>query len=431
MKYNGGKYVIKTVQYRLKTSARLTKYFDSMYSESHVWLNTGIKARRAGLSVFDTNKIATICQGIPQVWVHGAIKEGHKMEGCTHVKYGKKVYPLYSNMPLGKKSKGNMYFPKCGAPFKLQKGRLPGTSQSYKIVDVTNNADRERQFELHVTIREHVPDRVCTGIHAGIDMGGKHTLVVAKSDGRIEMITLREKDTIRNIARIQKKMSHCKLHSHKWCTLHAQLQSIYRKMGNRQTDKLRKFAKKLFAQCDKIIMEGMNLRTMTTKGPGQKNKNRLMRQSKCGEARALLAQQALQHNTEYAEIDPKYTSQQCCVCGSTNTWRDGSRFRCHECGVVQHADVNAAFNILFTFYAVQWSKRAQAVYSLQAKAGMVLRGKIHLATLTIPSVVGDVMAGTGCPKDGRQTPANKEHLMEAPLDGNSPTSAVRQAVISL
>ncbi len=353
MKYNGGKYVIKTVQYRLKTSARLTRYFDSMYSESHVWLNAGIKARRAGLSVFDTNKIATICQGIPQSWVHGAIKEGHKMGGCTHVKYGKKVYPLYSNMPLGKKSKGNtVYCPKCDKPFKLQKGRLPDTLQSYKIVDVTNNADRERQFELHVTIREHVPDRVCTGVHAGIDMGGKQTLVVAKSDGRIEMTTLREKDTIRNIARIQKKMSHCKLHSHKWWTLHAQLQSIYRKMGNRQTDKLRKFAKKLFAQCDKIIMEGMNLRTMTTKGPGQKNKNRLMRQFKCGEARALLAQQALQHNTEYAEIDPKYTSQQCCVYGSTNTWRDGSRFRCRECGVVQHADVNAAFNILFTFYTV-------------------------------------------------------------------------------
>ncbi len=62
---------------------------------------------------------------------------------------------------------------------------------------------------------------------------------------------------------------------------------------------------------------------------------------------------------------------------------------------------------------------------------MVLRGKIHLATLTIPSVVGDVMAGTGCPKDGHQSLTNKEHLMESPLDGNSPTSAVRQAVISL
>ena len=245
-KYMGGKHIVKTLRYRLKTSTKLTKYFDSMYSESHMWLNAGIKAWWVGLSVFDTMKIATLCRTIPQAWVRGAILEGHKMEGCSHVKYGRKIYPLYSAVPLGKKSKGDVvYFPRCNTPFKLQKGTLPDTSQSYKIVDVTNHSDKERQFELHITIREHVPDRVCTGIHAGIDMGGKHTLIVGKSDGSIVMLTLREKDTLRNIARIQKKMSHCKLHSHKWRTLHAQLQSVYKKMGNRQTDKLRKFAKKL------------------------------------------------------------------------------------------------------------------------------------------------------------------------------------------
>ena len=430
MKYKGTKYVIRTLQYRLKTSARLTKYFDSLYSESHMWLNAGIEARRAGLSVFDTNKIATICQGIPQAWVHGAIREGHKMEGCSHVKYGKKIYPLYSNMPLGKKSKGDtVYFPKCGIPFKLQKGRLPVQSQSYKLVDVTNNTDKERQFELHVTIREHIPDRKCTGIHAGIDMGGKHTLVVGKSDGTIAMLTLREKDTMRNIARIQKRMAHCKLHSHKWRTLHAHLNSIYKKMGNRQLDKLRKFSKKLMRQCDKVIMEGMNLRTMTTQGPGQKNKNRPMRQSQCGKARSWLAQEALQYNIEYMEINPKGTSQQCCMCGSTNTWRKSSKFRCYNCGVSCHADVNAAFNILFAFYAVQWSKRVQAVYSLQNKAGMVLRGKIHLGTCMIPPGVNDVMAGTGCPKGGLYSSTDKGHLIGAPLNGGSPpTPVVTQAV---
>ena len=289
MKYKDGKYVIRTLRYRLKTSSRLTKYFDSMYSESHMWLNAGIEARIAGLSVFGTNKIATLLQTIPLAWVRGAIREGHKMEGCSHVRYGRKVYPLYSNAPLGKKSKDDVvYLPRCNIPFKLQTGRLPVQSQSYKLVDVSNNTDKERQFELHVTIREDVPNRVCTGVHAGVDMGGKHTLIVGKSDGTIAMLTLREKDTLRNIARIQKRMARCKLHSHKWRGLHAQLQSIYKKMGNKQKDRLRKFSKKLMRQCDKVIMEGMNLRTMTTKGKGQKGKNRKMRQSKCGEARCFI-----------------------------------------------------------------------------------------------------------------------------------------------
>ena len=90
-------------------------------------------------------------------------------------------------------------------------------------------------------------------------MGGKHTLIVGKSDGTVAMLTLCEKDTIRNIARIQKKMSGCRRGYHRWRTLHAQLQSVYKKMGNRQIDKMHKFSKKLMRQCDKLIFEGMNL----------------------------------------------------------------------------------------------------------------------------------------------------------------------------
>ncbi len=422
MQYRGEKYVIKTLQYRLKTSSKLTKYFDSMYSESHIWLNAGIEARRAGLSVFDTQKIAAKLRTIPQTWARGAIREGYKLENCRYVRYGRKTYPLFSDVPLGKKSKGNtVYFPKCNVQFKLQKGKLPSDSQLYKIVDVTNNADKERQFELHITIREHVPARVCTGVHAGIDMGGKHTLVVGKSDGTIAMLTLREKDTLRNIARIHKKISRCKLHSHRWRKLYDQLDSIYKKMGNRQTDKMRKFNKKLMKQCDRIIMEGMNLRTMTSKGKGQKTKNRITRQSRCGKARNDIAQKSLRYNVEYIEIDPKNTSKQCCMCCSMNTWREGSKFRCYNCGMACHADVNAAFNILFAFRIIRWSKRSQGVYELYNEAGMVSRGKIHLGTCTIPPGVNDVIAGTGGHQVRRQSHTDNERLLETPLDGNLPT----------
>ena len=430
MKYKGRKLVLKTVRFRLKTSARLTTYFDSMYSESHIWLNVGCRAQSQGIPYNRCQEIFVLVREIPQDFAQGAVLAGMEM-GCSHVRYGKRTYPLFSATPLGKRSRGDtVYFPKCNTPFKLQKGCLPDTSQSYKIVDVTNHADKERQFELHVTIREHVPERVATGIHGGLDMGGRHTMVAGKSDGTIDVLTLREKDTLRNIARIQKKMSHCKLHSHRWRTLHAQLQSVYKKMGNRQTDKLRKFSKKLMYQCDRILMEGMNLRTMTTKGPGQKNKNKMMRQSKCGEAREYICRQSITYNVEYGEINPKNTSQQCCMCSSVDTWRKSSRFRCHNCGVLMHADVNAAFNILFSFNLVWWSKRIQAAYHLQNKAGMVLRGKIHLGACTTPPSASDVMAGTGCPKDGCQNLANNEHLCEAPLNGVQPTSLERVVISS-
>ena len=52
-KYQGTKHVTRTLTYRLKTSTRLTAYFDSMESESHVWLNAGLQAKNIGATFID------------------------------------------------------------------------------------------------------------------------------------------------------------------------------------------------------------------------------------------------------------------------------------------------------------------------------------------------------------------------------------------
>ena len=135
------------------------------------------------------------------------------------------------------------------------------------------------------------------------------------------------------------------------------------------TDRRRDWAEKvsthLVKDHDVIVLEKLNIPGMVRKpkakpDPEQRSgflANRA--RSKAGLNRAILGscwgllarraeQKAAASGTAVIYVDPRFTSQQCHVCGHTAPGNRDSQavFRCQRCGHGDHADVNAARNIL-------------------------------------------------------------------------------------
>lgn len=65
---------------------------------------------------------------------------------------------------------------------------------------------------------------------------------------------------------------------------------------------------------------------------------------------------------QVVKVDPRYTSQRCNACGLIEkSNRSKNKYSCKNCGVVEHADVNAALNIRDLYILSQSSKTEQVL----------------------------------------------------------------------
>ena len=134
---------------------------------------------------------------------------------------------------------------------------------------------------------------------------------------------------------------------------------------DRRRDWAEKVSTRLVTEHDLIVVEKLNIAGMVRKPkakpdpdhPGGFLPNGA--RSKAGLNRAILGscwgllarraeQKAAASGAAVIYVDPRFTSQQCHVCGHTAPGNRDSQavFRCQQCGHSDHADVNAARNIL-------------------------------------------------------------------------------------
>jgi putative transposase len=144
----------------------------------------------------------------------------------------------------------------------------------------------------------------------------------------------------------------------------ARVAKIHQGIARQRADFLHKLSTQIACEHTLVCLEDLMVRAMSASAAGtQEAPGKRVRQ-KAGLNRSILDQgwsmfkDQLAYKLEWRDgvlvlVHPAYTSQRCHACGHTHADnRKGEVFRCRSCGHTDHADVNAAKNILAAGHAV-------------------------------------------------------------------------------
>ncbi|MBU6149720.1 MAG: transposase [Verrucomicrobia bacterium] len=197
----------------------------------------------------------------------------------------------------------------------------------------------------------------------GIDLGIGHFATLSNGEhisalNRLKKHTNALKRSQRKLSRKKKGRQNCKKHCKKLARKH-------KKIRNCRKDLLRK-ASITFSKNEAIlVVEKLKIANMSgsakrnKKEPGRNLKakagvNRSILDQGWGELLQYLSYKQKERGGHLIFVDPRYTSQTCNRCGYVDTANRTSQatFKCQSCGHEDHADVNAAKNILAAGHAV-------------------------------------------------------------------------------
>jgi transposase len=253
---------------------------------------------------------------------------------------------------------GEVRVPKCGWVRFRWTRPLPAKLGMARVT-----VDRAGRWHVAFSAPQPALARRAGGAPVGIDRGVRTALVTSGGQHyRAPRISRRQAG--RYLA-LQQQLSRQALGSRRREKTRQAMAQITARVTDRRRDWAEKISTRLVTDHDVIVWEKLNTPSMVRKPkakpdpqhPGGFLPNRA--RAKAGLNRAilgscwgLLAQRAEQKATASGAaviyVDPRFTSQQCHVCGHTAPGNRDSQavFRCQQCGHADHADTNAARNIL-------------------------------------------------------------------------------------
>lgn len=209
-----------------------------------------------------------------------------------------------------------------------------------------------------------IPEQIrpLTGAVVGIDRGV--TNLLADSDRKLYDNPRYGKQSEDRLAELQQSVSRKKKRSNRRRKAVAKVAELHRHIRNQRSNRLHEITRQLVDSYDLVVLERLPIGNMTKRPkpkPDPENEggylpngaaskaglNKAILDSGWGVFHNLIRYKAEDAGIEVMTVNPRNTSRMCYPCGYVDEGnRDGEAFECLKCGHTDHADINAAKNIL-------------------------------------------------------------------------------------
>ena len=199
---------------------------------------------------------------------------------------------------------------------------------------------------LVIEVEETIPDKLNNGI-IGIDLGLKKLVTGVTTDNKIIERTHRKptRKELNRLDNLRSKRDRCIKGSRRYNFLTFRLKKEGEKWRNRMIDWLHKVSYFLTNQTERILVIGkLDQRNMISEN---KKLNRYVQNEwRLGKFKEFLKYKCKKFGKELVEIDERYTTQDCFICGKREKKLLSQRKHKCECGFEIDRDINSSLNIL-------------------------------------------------------------------------------------
>lgn len=225
---------------------------------------------------------------------------------------------------------------------------------------------RDKSGRWHVSFpapQPAVPDLGRSGRSVGIDRGVATT--IATSDGELLRGPIMRSSERRRLARLQASLARQGKGSRRSSQTKLRIAGLHRRVADRRRNWIEQTTTRLAASYETVVVEALPVRNMVRRpkprpdpdnpehflpngAAAKAGLNRSIHANCWGMIARRLAHKMTASGTTLVVVSAQYSSQQCRECGHTSpeNRKSQAEFRCQACGHADHADRNAAKNIL-------------------------------------------------------------------------------------